>query len=75
MGTILLIVLGIAAIFGIGTFIFSRETDPAKRTKEATDAAAGGAMLSVGCLIHCLIQAIPFLIGLFLIGLILRSCS
>lgn len=75
MGTILLIILGIAAVFGIGAFIFSRESDPKERAKEAAGAAAGSAMASIGCLIHAIMSAIPVIVGLVLIGLILRSCS
>jgi hypothetical protein len=75
MGTILLIILGIAAVVGIGAFIFSRESDPKERAKEAAGAAAGGAILSVGCLIQAIMSAIPVIIGIVLIGLILRSCS
>ena len=75
MGTIFLIILGIAAIAGIGAFIFSREADPKERAKEAAGAAAGGAMMSVGCLIQAIMSAIPVIIGLVLIGLLMRSCS
>lgn len=75
MGTIALIILGIAAIAGIGAFIFSRESDPKERAKEAAGAAAGGAMMSVGCLVQAIMSAIPVIIGLVLIGLIMRSCS
>ena len=75
MGTILMIILAIAAIAGIVAFISSRESDPGERAKEAAGAAAGGAMMSVGCLVQAIMSAIPVLIGLFLIGLIMRSCS
>jgi hypothetical protein len=75
MGTIFLIILGIAAVIGIGSFIFSHEADPKERAKEAAGAAAGGAMASMGCLLQAVLSAIPVLIGLFIIGLMLRSCS
>ncbi len=75
MGKILLIIIVIAALFGIGAFIFSHEADPKERAKEAASAAAGGAFASMGCMLEMIFAAIPVLIGLVLIGWIFRSCS
>jgi len=75
MRTIIIGVLAIGAIYGIITLILSRKSDPKERVKEAAGAAAGGTMMSAGCLIQMIMSAIPVLIGLFLIGLLLRSCS
>ena len=70
MKVILLIILGIAAIAGIGAFVFSRESDPKERAKEAAGAAAGGAAMSVGCIVQTIMSAIPVIIGIVLLGLI-----
>jgi len=75
MGKILLIIIVVAALFGTGAFIFSREADPKERAKEAASAAVGGAAASMGCMLQMILYAIPVLIGLVLIGWILRSCS
>jgi hypothetical protein len=75
MGTILLIIIVVAVVFGIGAFIFSHQADPKERAKEAANAAVGGAAASAGCMFQMILYAIPVLIGLFLIGLVLRSCS
>ncbi len=75
MKTIIIGILAIGAIFGIITLIFSRRADPKERVKEAAGAAAGGAMMTAGCFIRMIMSAISILIGVFLIGLVLRSCS
>jgi hypothetical protein len=75
MGTILLIILGIAAVAGIITYVGSNKSDPVERVRDAAGAATkAGGLASAGCLMM-IIQALPFVIGLLLIGLLLRSCS
>lgn len=75
MGKYLLLIIGVGLLFGMGALIFSREADPKERAKEAVGAAVGGAAASVGFLLHMALYALPFVIGLFILGLIIRSCS
>ena len=75
MGTVFMIIVGLAIVVGIGAFIFSHESSPAERAKEAAGAAAGTAAMSIGCILQTILSAIPVLIGLIFLGLILRSCS
>lgn len=75
MGTVILIILGLAAVVGLGVFIFSQESSPSERAKAAAGAAAGTAAMSVGCIVDAVLSAIPAIFGLIVLGLILRSCG
>jgi hypothetical protein len=75
VGTIIMTILGVAAIFGIATLLFSDKADPKERAVEATAAAAAGAAGTVGCLLQAVLSVLPILLGFFVIGLIVRSCS
>jgi hypothetical protein len=70
-----LIILGCAIIAAIVVYITSNNGDPKERAKEAGLAAGAGAMYSAGCIIQTILSALPFIIGLFFIGLILKSCN
>jgi len=75
MGTILWIILGLAAVVGVGTLIFSRESDPKERAKEAVGAVAGGALLSIGCIIQTILSAIPIAIAILFVLFLLKRHS
>ena len=75
MMTIVWIIVGLAAIFGIGAFIFSDKGDPKERAAEAAGAAAGGAMMGVGCLVQLLLSAIPIDIAILIVLWVLKGCS
>jgi hypothetical protein len=75
MGTILLIILGVAAVVGIIAYVGSNKSDPVERVRDAAGAAAVGGLASAGCLLRMIIAALPVLIGLLLIGLLIGSCS
>lgn len=65
MGTIIMIILGIAAIGAVIGFLSSGG--------KAEDAAAGavvGAVGATGCIFQLILAAIPVLIGLWLLSLI-----
>jgi uncharacterized membrane protein YuzA (DUF378 family) len=68
MMTIVWIIVGFAAVFGIIAFIGSDKGSPKDRASEAAGAAAGGAMFGVSCLLQLIIPAIMLLIGLWLIS-------
>ncbi len=75
MGTILLIILGAAAVVGIIAYVGSHKSDPVERARDAAGAAVAGGLASAGCLLKMIIAALPVLIGLLLIGLLIGSCS
>ncbi|MFA5689975.1 MAG: hypothetical protein WC959_12705 [Kiritimatiellales bacterium] len=75
MGIILSIILGGAIIFGLFSYISSRNSDPKERVREAAGAAAVGGAATTGCLLQLMIQTLPFLIGIILLGLLIGSCS
>jgi len=66
MGIVIWIVLGCAAIFGIGAFLFSDKGSPKDRAAEAAGAAAGGAMVGMGCLLELCLSAIPIVIAILI---------
>ena len=66
MITVVYIIVGFAAVFGIIAFIGSNKGDPKERATEAASAAAGGAMIGVSCLLQLLIPVIMLLIGIWL---------
>ncbi len=68
MKTIFLVVLGVAALFGVGAFIFSNSGDPKERAKEAAGAAAGGAMMAGGCMLQAAIGAAFLLFGFWVLS-------
>lgn len=68
METILWIVGGAAVLLGLGAFIFSDKSDPGERATEAAGAAAGGAMMAVGCIVQLLIPVLLLFAGLWLFG-------
>jgi uncharacterized membrane protein len=74
MDIILIIIIVVAAIAATVTFIFSNQGDPKERAKEAGEAAIVGAFYSGGCILQTIMSAIPIIIGLFFLGLILKSC-
>lgn len=65
--TIVWIIVGLAAVFGIIAFICSDKGNPKERASEAVGAAAGGAMLGVGCLVQLVISAIPIVIAILIV--------
>jgi hypothetical protein len=73
--TILFIIAAIALVCGVGAMVLSEKADPKERAKEGASAAVAGAFVTAGCLVQCIMAAIPVLIGLFLIGALARSCS
>lgn len=75
METLFWVVVSAGICFGLFALIFSDEADPSERLKESVGAALGGAMGTAGCLVQCAIAVIPFVIGLFVIGAVLKSCS
>ena len=64
------IVVGIAALIFLGLLIFSKTSDPKERVSEAGGAAVGGAAATVGCMLQCILAALPILIGFWLLRLI-----
>ena len=66
MGTIILIILGIAVIGAIVGFIGGG----GKKAEDAAAGAAAGAIYSTGCIVQLIIAAIPVAIGLWLLSLI-----
>ena len=72
---IIYIILGLAAVFGIGAFIFSDKASPIDRATEAAGAAASGAAVGIGCLLQLVFAAIPIVIAIFIVLFILKSCS
>ena len=75
MGTVFLIILGIAAAAGLWVLIFSRESNPKERAKEAAEAAAGGAFMVILFIFQAVLSVLPFVVGLLIVGFIVRSCS
>jgi len=71
---ILYIIFGVAAIFGIGAFIFSRESNPGDRAKEAAGAAVQGALGTAGCFLQMIFSAIPIAIAILIVIFVLRGC-
>lgn len=69
------IILGVAALFGIGAYILSDKGDPKERATEAVGAAAGGAMMSVGCLLQMIFTAIPIAIAIMIVMWVMKGCS
>jgi hypothetical protein len=68
MKTILIIVLCVAAVFGLWAFIFSSSSSPKDRAKEAAGAAGGGAIVAFGCLFQAAIAAAFLLFGFWVLG-------
>ena len=68
MMTVVWIIVGFAAVFGIVTFIGSSKGNPKERATEAAGAAAAGAMFGGYCLLELLIPVIMLLIGIWLFG-------
>lgn len=60
-------ILTIAAIFGIGGYIFSDKGNPKERAQEAAGSALAGGVMSLGCLVQLILSAIPALLGFMLI--------
>ena len=65
MGTIIMIILGIAAIGAVIGFLGS-----GGKAEDAAAGAAAGALWSTGCIVQLIIAAIPIAIGLWLLSLI-----
>ena len=61
------IVLTVATLFGIGSYIFSNQGNPKERAKEAASSALAGGVMSLGCLMQLIMVALPVLLGLLLI--------
>ena len=72
MEVIIWIIVGFAAVFGIGAFLFSDKGSPKDRASEAAGAAAGGAMFGVSCILQLIIPALMLLAGLWLLSKILN---
>lgn len=70
MGTIVIIIIVVAALFGIGAFIFSDKGSPKDRATDAAGAAAGGAFFAGSCLFQLVIMALMALAGLWVLRLI-----
>ena len=68
MMTIVWIIVGFAAVFGIIALIGSDKASPKDRASEAAAAAAGGAMFGASCLVQLIIPAVMLLIGLWLLS-------
>jgi hypothetical protein len=66
MEAIIWIVLGCAAYFGIGAFLFSDKGSPKDRAEEAAGAAAGGAMFGMTFLFILFLPAIPIAIAILI---------
>jgi hypothetical protein len=66
--TIIYIILGVAAVFGIVAFIFSNSGDPKERASEAAGAAAGGAMMAGSCLFQAAILAGMVILGFWVLS-------
>ncbi len=71
--TIFWIILVIAGLLGIGTFVFSKKSDPRDRAVEAAGAIAGGAMFGVGCLLQAILSAIPIAIAVLIVLWLLKG--
>lgn len=67
METILWIIGGFAAVFGIGALLFSNSRDPKERAKEAGAAAVGGAFVGLNCLLQLILPVLGLLVGLWLL--------
>ena len=65
MGTIIMIILGIAVIGAVIGFVSS-----GGKAEDAAAGAAVGAMWSTGCIVQLILMAIPVVIGLWLLSLI-----
>ena len=75
MMTILGILAAVAVLFGIGALLFSHESSPAARFKEAGVSALTGAFMAGSCIVQLVLGALGLLLGLFFLSLILKSCS
>lgn len=65
MGTIIMIILGIAVLGAVIGFLGG-----AGKAEDAAAGAAAGAIWSTGCIVQLIIAAIPVAIGLWLLSLI-----
>ena len=65
MGTIIMIILGVAVLGAVIGFIGS-----GGKAEEAASGAAQGAILTTGCIVQLIIAAIPVALGLWLLSLI-----
>lgn len=68
MMTIVWIIIGFAAVFGIIAFIISDKGSPKDRASEAAGAAASGAVFGGYCLLQLIVPVIMFLIGIWLLS-------
>ena len=68
------LILAVAILFGFVALLVSHQSRPSERLKEAGAAAAGGALWAGGCILDLVISAVTFVLGLLLLGLILKSC-
>lgn len=61
------IIAAVAVAFGIGAYIFSDKGDPKERASEAAGAAVAGGFMAGGCLLQCVMAALPIIIGFLII--------
>lgn len=66
MGTLIMIILGIAVIGAVIGFLGGGGS----RAEDAAAGAAAGAIWSTGCIVQLIIAAIPVAVGLWLLSLI-----
>ena len=72
---ILYIIIGLPVVFGIIAFILSNRSSPKDRAAEAAGAAAGGAMMGLGCVFYMVWAAIPIAIAILIVLWVLKGCS
>lgn len=75
MKDLLIFILIVGAAFGVWTLFTSNKSDPKERLSDAAEAAAGGAIGTAGCLVSLVLQVLPLIAGLVVLGLIVKSCS
>jgi uncharacterized membrane protein YhaH (DUF805 family) len=63
----LILIIIVAVIFGVIAFIFSNQSKPSDRAKEAIGAAAAGATMTFGCLVQFILFFL-FIVFVFWIG-------
>jgi hypothetical protein len=71
MNTIIIIILIVAAVYGLAAYMSSAGESLKERAANATIGAAGGAMAAIGCLVQLLVFALLALGGLWVLGKLL----
>lgn len=72
---IIWIILGFALISGIASLIFSEKNDPKERAQEAANTATTSAIMSVGCLAHLILSALPLAVAILIVIWVLDGCT